>query len=101
MTTVIVQHIINEVTKNSNTKVQVLCDETDVFVLLVYFYWSLKISSQVILVGTHKDRSLIDIQKTVHQHKQIIHSLIPAHALSGCDTVAYLCGIGKDTALKI
>ncbi|MES9884040.1 MAG: hypothetical protein ABW185_24600 [Sedimenticola sp.] len=97
---IIVQQVINEVTNDSNTKVQVLCDDTDVFVLLVYFYWSLHMSCQVILEGTHKDRTLIDIQKTVRQHKEIIPSLISAHALSGCDTVAYLYGIGKGTVLK-
>lgn len=56
---------------------------------------------QVIMNGTHKGRTMLDIQNTVFHHQQIIPSLIPAHALSGCDTVGYEHAIEKGTMLKI
>jgi len=48
-----------------------------------------------------KARVVVDIRKTVAMNKDIIPELLPAHALSGCDTVAACRGIGKGTVLKV
>jgi hypothetical protein len=48
-----------------------------------------------------KGRAVIDIGLTVKKHKDIVEEILPAHALSGCDTVACCFGIGKGTVLKI
>ena len=45
--------------------------------------------------ATSKERKSIDIQATAHLHRDIAGQLPAAHALSGCDTVAQLWGIGK------
>ena len=45
-------------------------------------------------------RSLIHINETAKKHTKIVSSLIVAHALSGCDSVAKLYGIGKKTVIK-
>ena len=45
-------------------------------------------------------RSLIDINKTVKKHAEIVPSFIGAHAFSGCDSVPKLYGIGKKTVIK-
>ena len=45
--------------------------------------------------ATSKEWRSIDIQATAHLHKDIADQLPTAHALSGCDNVAQLSGIGK------
>lgn len=47
-----------------------------------------------------KGMTVVDIDKTVQKHSEIVERILPAHALSGCDTVASYFGIGKDTVLK-
>ena len=42
-----------------------------------------------------------DIQATAHLHKDIANELPTAQALSGCDTVARLWGIGKTKVVKV
>ena len=51
--------------------------------------------------ATSKERKSIDIQATVHLHKDIAGQLPAAHALSGCDTVAQLWGIGKTRVVQV
>ena len=46
-------------------------------------------------------RTIIDIRQTALKHKHITTYLPAVHALTGCDTVSYLFGIGKATALKV
>ena len=43
----------------------------------------------------------LDIKETAKKHNGIIQNLLPAHALSGCDTVASYFGVGKGTVIKI
>ena len=45
-----------------------------------------------------EDNKLVNITKSVHNNKETIPSLIAMHALSGCDSVLMMFGIGK--ALK-
>jgi hypothetical protein len=47
-----------------------------------------------------KDRGTIDISKTVEKHTDVIGEILPVHALTGCNTMACCCGMGKGTALK-
>ena len=71
--------------------IRVLCDDTDVFVLLLHFYSLMKTSCPLIMESFFKDRQCIDIKATVTKHKDIIPHILAAHALSGCDTVAARC----------
>ena len=50
--------------------------------------------------STDDDRTLIDIGETVYANMYIVPSIIVAHALLGCDTVAPYHGIGKLTIVK-
>ena len=60
--------------------IRVMCDDTDVFVLLLHFYRLREMS----------------------KHKEIIPNLLAAHALSGCDTVTHQCwGVGKGKVVKV
>ena len=51
--------------------------------------------------GTSSNRTTIDIALTVNKNRNIIPSLLAAHAISGCDTVAYMWGIGKVSVVKV
>jgi len=46
-------------------------------------------------------RSVIDIRATANKHRNITECLPGVPALSGGDTMSYLYGIGKLTALKV
>ena len=46
-------------------------------------------------------RSCIDIKETARQHASIIPSILPLHALAGCDSVAATYGLGKTKAIAV
>ena len=50
--------------------------------------------------GTSSNRAAIDIGATGHKHKDLVPHLLGMHALTGCDTVSYMYGIGKITGLN-
>ena len=77
--------------------VHVICDDTDVFVLLVHHYALHSLQGELTMEATSRDRQVIDIGKTVLEHKNIVPSLLAAHSISGCDTVART---GKSTVIK-
>ena len=79
--------------------VQVICDDTDVFILLVYYYQVNDWKNDVLLASLDESKRLISIKSTVEKHKSIVAFLPAMHALSGCDTVPMMCGIGKIGAL--
>jgi len=47
-----------------------------------------------------RSHAIIDINMVVQQHDVVIPNLLGAHALSGCDTISSLAGIGKATVFK-
>ena len=53
------------------------------------------------MVGSSHGKSSVDITATAKNHSEYISELLAGHALSGCDTVACLFGIGKGTIIKI
>ena len=57
--------------------------------------------SSIFTESAIKDRTVIDIQRSVDANRKIIPDLLAAHALAGCDTVASSFGIGKGTMLNI
>ena len=72
----------------------------DVFVLLtVYVFWQ-GCKSKVLIKTFDTTWSLIDTDETAKKHVKIVPSLIGAHALSGCDSVPKLYGIGKKTVIE-
>ena len=76
--------------------VQVKADDTDIFVLLVYYVWKHNITTQV---STKKyDGTVININETASRLESKCITLLPLHALTGCDTVSYPFGKGKISA---
>ena len=47
-----------------------------------------------------KERAILNIKLTQAKHKKIVTNLLPAHAISGCDTVPCHLGIGKGRVIK-
>ena len=45
-------------------------------------------------------RQTIDIRATIKERANILPNLLSAHGLSGCDTIAPCCGIGKIKIFK-
>ena len=46
-------------------------------------------------------KSLISIRKMVEEHKDLRSSLLAIHALTGCDAIPKMFGIGKGQALNV
>jgi len=80
--------------------ITVICDDTDVFVLLMHYYFTEQLTCQLYMVGTSPSRSTMDIKATVEIHSGLVKNILAAHVLSGCDTVVCLSGIGKTTVIK-
>ena len=86
--------------KEENKHVVVVADDTDVYILLLYHYQAESLSTPMKLKSTQAGRAFIDVTATVRKLRDLIAGLLPAHALSGCDTVPMCRGIGKSKMLK-
>lgn len=79
--------------------IQVTSDDTDVFVLLVFFCWKHQITSQITM--KRFDGKCIDINLTALTLGEHCLQLLPLHVATGCDTVSYPFGKGKLTAVNL
>lgn len=93
--------IMNQIITSEYSRVLVVADDTDVFVLLCHFIFHGNIKSHVIMMSPIKGRAVIDVNETVEKHYDIMDNLLAAHGITGCDTVATYFGIGKGVALKV
>ena len=46
-------------------------------------------------------KSIISIKDSVKTHNQLIPDLLSVHALTGCDSVSMMYGIGKKKAINV
>ena len=67
--------------------INVICDDTDVFLLLAHYFAEESLSVSLIMESTSRSQSSIEIGATVTKHSGIVPQLIAAHAVSECDTV--------------
>ena len=84
--------------------IRVVCDDTDVLVLLVHVYHIKcrgRNSAPMIMSSQVKELAVIDIDTTATAHSAIADDLLAIHGFSGADTVVSLHGIGKSTVIKI
>ena len=86
---------------NPNSCTVVLADDTDIFVLLLFYYGHCSIRSALYMQSLVYGRSSVDIRASFQKHRSKAPDLPRIHAISGCDTVACFYGIGKVTALKV
>lgn len=87
--------------RHGSSNICIVCDDTDVFVLLVYFYCKEELDCSVTMQSPVAGRSVIDIKASSMKSQSISQNLPAMHALSGSDTTSYLFGIGKATAMKV
>ena len=71
-------HITKQSGKVHNFKV--ICDDIDVFVLLLYYYITQKWTGGILLESLEEGRSLISIKKTADKHGSIVSCLPAMHA---------------------
>ena len=87
-------YMLKAVAEGAQT-IRILSDDTDVFVLLVYWTTGMRVVANIQMEKWNGD--VLDINKTVQPLGPIKCSqLLGIHALSGCDTVSYPFGIGKN-----
>ena len=98
---VIIPHQTVTLARQGIRHITVICDDTNVFILLVHEYLRNSLQCTLFMVGTSPSRTVIDIAATAKKHAQIAPSLLSAHALSGCDTTAYYWGVGKVSVVKV
>ena len=58
-------------------------------------------AAEVYMEDFNPDKTLISIRRTVERNRDLVPSLISLQALTGCDTVPMLYGIGKAKALAV
>ena len=97
---IIIQQAVHSANSGKNS-IRVIADDTDVFILLIHFYKINQLTCNMVMIGSSSGRKCVDIKETVEKHLDIIDNVLPAHVLSGCDTVSCLWGIGKVTVLKV
>ena len=88
-----------EAVKNGKNIVRVISDDTDVFVLLIFWVWRLQMTTPMQL-----DRwcgAILNINESSSFLGAKSLQLLGMHAFSGCDTVSYPFGLGKATTLNV
>ena len=90
--------MLNAAASSAET-VRIVCDDTDVFVPLVYWTWRKTIRKNIQMEKW--DGTVLNIHATVVKFGDKCGQLPDMHALSGCDTVSYPYGKGKKSALKV
>ena len=96
---ILVQQMV-KFAESGSIRINLLSDDTDVFILLVHYYVQEQLICELMMSGTSSGRSVIDIKATSEKHRALAHQLLPLHVQSGCDTVSQMFGIGKGKALK-
>ena len=71
---VIVQQAYQFILDVGIKSVCVVCDDTDAFVILVFFYQKLGVQANVFMQETSDERSIVDIGPTIRANKEIIPS---------------------------
>ena len=80
--------------------IRILSDDTDVFVLLVYWTSRMRVVDNIQIEKWNGD--VLDVNKTIEQlGPRKCSQLLGLHALSGCYTVSYPLGKGKTSSIKL
>ena len=98
----IICHQVDSAIQEGKTVVRVFSSDTDVFVMLCNLYKERKwFPAEVYMDDFQRGKSFISIKETTKRHSYTSSMLIPVHALSGCDSVPMMFGIGKVKVLGI
>lgn len=89
-----------EAARSGKNVIRVLSDDTDVFVLLVYWVFRAGLTMSCTVQMERWDGTVLDINATCNKLGPKCLQLLAMHALSGCDTTSYPYGKGKISALN-
>ena len=79
--------------------IQIKADDTDIFLLLLHYYWSYKPDTQITMKKF--GGNVIDINATAIKLGSKCSQLLAMHALTGSDSTFYPFNKGKISGLKI
>ena len=80
-------------------RVRIQCDDTDVFVLQVYWSWKANVEADVRFEKW--DGAVLSINDTVVSLGAKCKCILATHALCGCDPTSFPCGRGKTVSLNV
>ena len=96
----IIPQQVNAAVEQDQTSINVIYADTDVFVLFCGMYMKKNwVGAEVYMENFNPGKTVISIRQTAERNRGHFPSLIPLHALTGCDTAPKLYGIGKAKAL--
>ena len=98
---VIIPHHVLDAIKEGKKSIKESCEDTDVFVLLCHSYEAMKWKVDVYMDGFQSGKTIISIKDSVEKHKDTIGQMLSLHALTGCDSVPMMFGVGKKKALSV
>ena len=93
-----IAHLL-QAAERGKSVIRIITDDTDVFVLLVYWVWKMQVHSAVQM--ERWNGVVIDINATRLLLGSKYLQLPGMHVISGCDTVSYQFNKGKISALNI
>ena len=68
---VIIIHQVIQLARNDAKSIKVICDDTNVFILLMYAFVTYQLSCLVIMEGTISSRTLLDVGASTVHHSSI------------------------------
>ena len=98
---VIIPHQVSAALTDGKSSIKVLCEDTEDFVLLCHCYHSNDWQVNLYLAEFSEGKSIISIKDSVKTHNQLIPDSLSVHALTGCDSVSMMYGIGKKKAINV
>ena len=84
----IISYVLQVVGDGKNV-VRVLCDDTDVFVLLVFWMWRNQLVDKCQMQMERWDGAVLNINQTCTKLGSKCLQLLGMHALTGCDTTSF------------
>ena len=86
---------------DDKTSIKVLCEDTDVMVLLCHSYCTKQWNIGLFMEGFKENKNVISIKDSVKKHIEVISQVLSLHGLTGCDSVPLMYRVGKKKALSI
>ena len=96
----IISCVLQAVGEGTNV-VRVFCDDTDVFVLIVFWMWRNQLVDTCQMQIERWDGTVPDINQTCIKLGSKCLQLLGMHALTGCDTTSFPFNKGKVSALSV
>ena len=81
--------------------VRIISDDSDIFVLLVYWTWRYDLQGHVAVRLDKWDATVLDIATCADLGDAECSQLLGAHALTGCDAVSFPFGKGKAPVVRL